>query len=170
VYVTSEQEGLVVAVDTHSLVPIARMQTGPRPRSIAFATDGTTAFVTSEVGAALAVLDTEKNRPLQPISLAAEGGVPQRPMGAVVSPDGRWLFVSTGRGGSVAVIEVAKKQVARFIRDVGARPWGIAVSRDGKRIYTANGPSDDVSIIDVASGTVQKRVKIGGLPWGLAVR
>jgi YVTN family beta-propeller protein len=53
---------------------------------------------------------------------------------------------------------------------VGARPWGIAVSPDGKRLFTANGPSNDVSIIDVASGTVEKRIKVGGLPWGVTVR
>ena len=49
------------------------------------------------------------------------------------------------------------------------RPWGIGVSPDGRKIYTANGPSGDVSIVDLASGTVEKRVKVGGSPWGIAV-
>jgi YVTN family beta-propeller protein len=169
VYVTSEDEGLVVAVDTHTLAPVARMTTGPRPRALAFASDGLTAFVSSEGGASLAVLDTERNQALPEISLAAPGGIPQRPMGVVLSPDGKSLFVSTGRGGAVAEVDVAKRQRVRLIRDVGARPWGIAVSRDGKHLYTANGPSDDVSIIEIATGKVQKRVKVGGLPWGLAL-
>ena len=52
---------------------------------------------------------------------------------------------------------------------MGARPWGIALSRDGKKLYTANGPSDDVSVLDVASGKVEKRIKVGGLPWGVVV-
>jgi YVTN family beta-propeller protein len=43
------------------------------------------------------------------------------------------------------------------------------VSPDGRKIYTANGPSGDVSIIDVASGAVEKKVKVGGSPWGIAV-
>jgi YVTN family beta-propeller protein len=88
-------------------------------------------------------------------------------MGAALSPDGKHLYVSNGRGESVAVIDVARRKVARLIDGVGARPWGIAVSPDGKKLYTANGPSNDVSVIDVATGTVEKRIKIGGLPWGV---
>ncbi|HVR00531.1 MAG TPA: hypothetical protein VMT47_00235 [Polyangia bacterium] len=45
----------------------------------------------------------------------------------------------------------------------------MGVSRDGARLFTANGPSNDVSIIDAASGKVTARVKVGGLPWGVAV-
>jgi len=88
-------------------------------------------------------------------------------MGTALSPDGSKLFVSTGRGGGVAVIDVAKREVTRTLVAIGARPWGIALSRDGKRLFTANGPSDDLSIVDVVSGKVEHRVKIGGLPWGV---
>jgi YVTN family beta-propeller protein len=90
-------------------------------------------------------------------------------MGAALSPDGKQLYVSNGRGESVAVIDVGSRKVTRLIDGVGARPWGIGVSPDGKRLYTANGPSGDVSIIDAATGAVEKRVKVGGLPWGVAV-
>ena len=91
-------------------------------------------------------------------------------MGAALSPDGKLLYVSNGRGESVAVIDVASRKVVRLIDGVGARPWGIGVSADGKKVYTANGPSNDVSVIDVATGKVEKRIKVGGPPWGIAVR
>ena len=87
-------------------------------------------------------------------------------MGLALSADGKQLFVSTGRGGAVAVVDVAKRELDHAISGVGARPWGIAVASDGKRVFTANGPSDDLSIIDVATGKVTK-VAIGGLPWGV---
>jgi YVTN family beta-propeller protein len=90
-------------------------------------------------------------------------------MGLVFSPDGRQLFVSNGRGRSVAVIDVAGPRVAATIADVGTRPWGIGVSPDGTHLYTANGPSGDVSVIDVAGGRVVRRVALGGSPWGIAV-
>jgi YVTN family beta-propeller protein len=90
-------------------------------------------------------------------------------MGLSLSSDARRLYVTTGRGGAVAVIDVAKWSVVRRIDGVGARPWGIALSSDGKRLYTANGPSDDVSVVDVPTGTVEKRIKVGKLPWGVAV-
>jgi YVTN family beta-propeller protein len=90
-------------------------------------------------------------------------------MGEALSPDGKTLYVSNGRGESVAIIDVATRQVTSLIDGVGSRPWGIAASADGKKLYTANGPSNDVSVIDLASGKVEKKIKVGGLPWGLVV-
>jgi YVTN family beta-propeller protein len=95
---------------------------------------------------------------------------PPRPMGAVLSPDGKQLYVSLGRAGSLAVIDVVTRKLVRLIEGVGARPWGIGVSPDGKKLYTANGPSGDVSIVDIATGKVDKKVATGGSPWGVAVR
>jgi YVTN family beta-propeller protein len=90
-------------------------------------------------------------------------------MGTVLSPDGREVFVSFGRARSVGVIDVKTRKLTRTFEDVGTRPWGIGVSGDGQKVFTANGPSGDVSIIDVATGKVEKRVKTGGSPWGVAV-
>jgi YVTN family beta-propeller protein len=90
-------------------------------------------------------------------------------MGAVLSTDGRFLYVSCGRGGSVAVVDTESRKQVRSLDGVGDRPWGIAISRDGSRLYTANGPSLDLSIIDIATGNVDRRVHIGGLPWGVAL-
>ena len=77
------------------------------------------------------------------------------------------LFVSTGRGGTVAVVslEGGPKLVTEI--QVGARPWGIALSHDGKRLYTANGSSNDVSIVDTATLQVVKKVAVGKSPWGV---
>jgi len=171
VYVTSEQDNLVVAVATGTLKVLAQMPTGPRPRSVTFTRDGATAFVTSENGAQLTVLDAARDKPAGSIKIEAVAKTPlgPRPMGSALSPDGKTLYVSCGRGESVAVIDVAKRKVVRVLDGVGTRPWGIGVSRDGARLFTANGPSNDVSIIDAASGKVTARVKVGGLPWGVAV-
>jgi PQQ-dependent catabolism-associated beta-propeller protein len=171
VYVTSEQDGIVAAVSTSKLEVLARVPTGPRPRSVAFTHDGKTAFVTSENGAQLTVVDAVARKPVGTIKVEpkAKTVLGPRPMGTALSPDGKTLYVSCGRGESVAVVDVATRKVVRLIDGVGARPWGIGVSHDGKRLYTANGPSGDVSILDAATGTVTARVKVGGLPWGIAV-
>jgi YVTN family beta-propeller protein len=87
----------------------------------------------------------------------------------VLSPDGTTLFVSNGRARSVSVIDVAGRKVARTLNDVGQRPWGIGIDAAGTKIFTANGPAGDVSIIDVATGAVQRRISLGGSPWGIAV-
>jgi YVTN family beta-propeller protein len=71
-------------------------------------------------------------------------------VGVVVSPDGKTLYVATGHGNSVSVIDMAAQKVTKVVA-VGKRPWGLALTPDGKKLYTANGESDDVSVIDTAS-------------------
>jgi YVTN family beta-propeller protein len=90
-------------------------------------------------------------------------------MGEVLSADGTQLYVSCGRGGSIAVIDVATRRQVRSIDGVGDRPWGVALSPDGTKLYTANGTSHDLSIVNLATGNVERRVQVGGLPWGAVV-
>jgi YVTN family beta-propeller protein len=170
VYVTCEQDNLVAAVDTRSFKLLSSIETGPRPRAIAFTKDGKQAFVTSENGGVVNVVDASKHKPVGEIPVKSKARpIPPRPMGIVLAPDGTMLFVSNGRSESVAVISVEGKTVLRIIEGVGGRPWGIGASADGRLLYTANGPSGDVSIVEVDSGKVKKRIKVGGMPWGLVV-
>lgn len=171
VFVTSEQDAEVTAVDTKTLAVLAQIPTGPRPRAIVFTRDGLTGFVTDEMGAAVTVVDAVHFASLATIPISEDSPTPAgpRPMGAVLSPDGRELYVSSGRGGSVAIVDVASRKQVRSIDGVGNRPWGIALSPDGTRLYTANGTSLDLSIVNLATGNVDRRVTIGGLPWGVVV-
>ncbi len=127
--------------------------------------------MTCENGGVVTVVDARKHAATGSIKIEPRAKTPlgPRPMGEALSPDGKTLYVSTGRGESVAVIDVASKTVTRLIDGVGARPWGIGVSADGARVFTANGPSNDVSVIDAATGQINKRIKVSGLPWGLVV-
>ena len=89
-------------------------------------------------------------------------------MALAMTRDGSRLYVSTGRGKSVVVVDTASgKSEASF--EVGDLPWGIALSPDEKLLFTANGPSGDVSIVDVAAKSVLKKVKVGDRPWGVTV-
>jgi YVTN family beta-propeller protein len=172
VYVTCEADNAVAVVDTRSLRVTARIPTAARPRSIAVTADGRTLFITCENAASISVADATAREARSAIQLTMPDmtATPPRPMGAVLSPDGSTLFVSNGRAQSISAIDVATRLPSRVIQGVGARPWGIALSPDGRRLYTANGPSGDVSFVDVAAGTVERRVRVGGSPWGVAVR
>jgi len=164
VYVTSEEEGHVAVIDTAALKVLKTLDVGPRPRSTAFLPDSSRAYVSSENGGSIAVIDAMKHTLLETIKLT--GGQLVRPMGVVASPDGKFVFVTTGRGKNVVILETAtNKQIASI--EVGERPWGIAVSADGNTVFTANGPSNDVSIVDVASRTVKAKVAVGDRPWGI---
>jgi YVTN family beta-propeller protein len=171
VFVTSEADSEVTVVDTASLAVVAHIPTAARPRSVVFTRDGATGFVTCEMAAKVTVIDALAYKPLDdvPIHLDSPQPMGPRPMGAALSPDGKVLYVTSGRGGSIAVVDVASRAQVRSFEDVGARPWGIILSADGSHAYTANGSSMDVSVVDLANGRVDGRVKVGGLPWGVAL-
>lgn len=167
VYVTSEADSLVTAVDTQSFAVLATIPTELRPRSVLFTMDGRKGFVSNELSGSLTVFDANENKVVSTIQLDAKKPVTLRPMGMALSRDGKFLYVSTGRGGAVVLVNAEKMAVERVIEGVGARPWGITLGANGDKIFTANGPSDDLAVIDTTSGEVQQRVKIGGLPWGV---
>jgi len=89
-------------------------------------------------------------------------------MSVLLSPDGKKLYASTGRGKTVFTIDTETNKVLGSV-EVGRRPWGIALSPDGKTLYSANGPSNDVTAVDVATNTVTKKFKAGEGPWGIIV-
>lgn len=170
VYVTSEADAHVAVIDPRSAQVIATIPTGLRPRAIAFTSDGAIGLVTGEADRSITRIDGRTHAALGRITLPAEGSAPigPRPMGVAMARDDRVAYVSTGRGGSVAVIDVLAGKVARVIADVGPRPWGIAVAPDGL-VFTANGSSNDVSVIDPESARVIARIPAGASPWGVAV-
>ena len=167
VYVTSEEGGTVSLIDTKSNRVIKEVKVGQRPRAAAFSPDSSRAYVTGENDASLTVIDASRHEVLQKIVLPGEG---VRPMGVMVSPTGRWVYVATGRGRRILAIDATTLKVSWEVT-VGERPWGVAVSPDGSRLYAANGPSNDVSIVDARSRKVIATLPAGARPWGIiAVR
>ena len=108
---------------------VAKIETGGRPRSVAFLPDGSRAYVACETFGSVAVIDTASHKLLSKIQLP-EGSLP---MGTAMSSDGKELFVSTGRKNTVAVIDTTKNAVSATV-PVGTRAWGIALSPDGSKL------------------------------------
>ena len=106
--------------------------------------------------------------------------------GTAISSNGKELYVSTGRGNAIAIIDIQKSDLERsplrFARGegegeefiaamipVGNRAWGIAFDPSGSKLYTANGASNDVSVVDLKSRKELRRIKVGDGPWGIAI-
>jgi YVTN family beta-propeller protein len=166
VYVTSEDAGTISVIDTAAAKVIKSFKVGARPRDVAFMPDGSKAYATRENDGIVSVIDVAKHEPSGEIQLGQAGVI--KPMSVLLSPDASKLFVSTGRGKMVFVVDTTTEKVVTSF-EAGDRPWGIGVSPDGKRVYTANGPSNDVSVIDVEKGSVVKRIPSSGSPWGILV-
>jgi|SRR5579863_2157100 len=165
VLVTSEASGTITVIDSRALKVERTVQVGKRPRDAAFSADGGVAFISCELDPSIYRLPLATNDPpTQLLQLRPEA----KPMGVVMDRDGKRLFVSTGRGGTVAVIALDAAKVLAEV-PVGARPWGIALARNGRRLYTANGPSNDVTVVDTTTFTVIKKIPVGNSPWGIVL-
>jgi PQQ-dependent catabolism-associated beta-propeller protein len=166
VYVTAETSNTISAVDAHSLKVVSSFLVGARPRSVAFSPDGTRAWATAEIDGTVSVIDVATHRVIHTIVLEGGNG---RPVGIVVSTDGKTVFVANGGADCISVIDaVSYEPISRI--ETGRRPWGIALSADGTRLYVANGGSNDISMIDTRRRRVIQSIKVGTRPWGVAVR
>jgi len=163
-YVTCEAGGEVYAIETAGFTSVGHFKVNVRPRSMDFLPGGAIGFIPSESTGELNVIDTVGLKVQKVITLPPGS----RPMSVKVSSDGQKVYVSTGRGGTVAVLNSHTYELLNTIQ-VGTRPWGIAFSPDGKFLYTANGPSNDVSVVDVAANKEIARIKAGASPWGVAI-
>ena len=164
VWLTCETSGDIFSIDLTTFKVVGHVKVDQRPRSVAFVQNAKFAVVPSESAGKLYVIDAAKVALVKTVTLPAGS----RPMRLRVSQDGSKLYASTGRGGSVAILDTANFNVIGNIK-VGQRPWGIVLSPDGKYLFSANGPSNDVSVVDLAAGKEIQRVKAGASPWGVAV-
>jgi len=163
-YITCEAGGDVYAVDTTSYRVVGHFKVPVRPRSLAFLRGGALAVVPSESTGQLNVVDTDEFKVLKVVDLPAGS----RPMSVKVSPDGKRIYVSDGRAGTISVLDAHTRAQLGSIR-VGQRPWGIVLSPDGRYLFSANGPSNDVSVVDVALEKEIARVHAGERPWGVTI-
>lgn len=163
--VTNESDNSISVIDTKTLKEVKHIVVGKRPRDAAFTPDSKMAYVSGEFDSSVYRVRIPEGNVERIAQLDADA----KPMSVRLDSQRNRLYVSTGRGGKVAVIDVAgTPKVVQEIA-VGARPWGIELSADGKFLYTANGPSNDVSVVDTSTLKVIKRIPVGQSPWGVAL-
>jgi len=165
VAVTSETDNQVSLIDTHLLQLRTNVPVGHRPRDLAFTPDGRSAYVTGEFDASVYRIAVPAGKPVDKLIQLRKDA---RPMGVLLDAQRRRLYVSTGRGGTVAVISLQPTRLTTEIK-VGARPWGMALTPNKRLLFTANGPSNDVTIVDTDTLRVLKKISVGRSPWGVVI-
>jgi YVTN family beta-propeller protein len=163
-YVTCEAGGDVYVIETTGFTTVGHFKVNVRPRSMDFSPGAGVGFIPSESTGEVNVIDTVNLKVLKVIALPPGS----RPMSVKVASNGRKVYVSNGRAGTVSVLDGETYELLNTIK-VGVRPWGIALSPDGKFLYAANGPSNDVSVVDLNANKEIARVKAGSSPWAVAV-
>lgn len=166
VYSTSEEDGTLSVIDPAGAKLLKTFKVGHRPRNIVFLPDMSKGFVNAENDGGVVLFDPVKNEMVKAIELGTPGEV--KPMGLVLSPDAKKLYVSSGRGHKYFAIDTGTLQVTASL-EVGPRPWGIGVSPDGSTLFTANGPSSDITVVDLATNTIKKKIKGGTGTYAIVV-
>jgi YVTN family beta-propeller protein len=134
------------------------------------------AYVTDTPSNTVLVIDTAKN------SVAATIPAGSRPVGAAITPDGKYVYVVNAGSNNVSVIDSATNKITATVA-VGQQDntlfalingEGVAITPDGKYAYVSNSgnfanPGNTVSVIATASNTVVATVRVGTTPTGIAI-
>jgi PQQ-dependent catabolism-associated beta-propeller protein len=101
--------------------------------------------------------------------------VDARPRFAEFKRDSSELWVSSEIGGTVSIIDPAKRAVTGKItfsipgmRREAIQPVGIGMTKDGKTAFIALGPANRIAIVDGASHVVTKYLLVGQRVWHMA--
>src|SRR6187551_879351 len=167
-FVSNEETAELSVLDLESGKIVRRVPVGKEPEGVSMRPDGKVVYVTSEQDSKVTAIDTTT------FAAIAEIEAGKRPRGIAFSKDGSIAFISNEFGGTLTAFDPRTNRVLGTVPIEGKvplahRPMGLAFSPDEKQLFvsTANGPSDDLSIVDVASSKLEKKVPLGGLPWGV---
>lgn len=146
-------------------------------RGTVFTPDSKTLLVARMGNGGIAGFDVDSNAYLGTVE-----GMRETPRHLVISPDGKWLYLTSNRAGTVgkialsAVIERLKTAAGERVPlegwqevDVGSGARTLELSPDGRTLFAAVNGSAEVVAVDAATMTVIGRVRADSYTVGLAV-
>jgi YVTN family beta-propeller protein len=152
---TIYSQGAVTVIDVPSGKPSPPILIGTQPEELALTPDGARAYVVSK---SLWVIDVAKG------SIEREVYLPYRCYDAVVSPDGKHVYVSATFGApKIVIVDNAsdtKNIVVSGAIDVEV-PCGMAFSPDRRLMYVTSNSANSVQIVDLQT---KKVIKTGAVP------
>jgi PQQ-dependent catabolism-associated beta-propeller protein len=170
VYVTSEVANLVHVIDTASGKVLKNIKVGKRPRRMALTPDGKELWVTNELDASVSIISTADYAVTHTLNFEVKGARREdiTPVGILMTPDGKRVFVALGRANHVAFVDVPTRKVTNLVL-VGKRAWNLALDQAGARLFVVNGLSDDLTVVDVAAAKPIKSIPVGRVPYGVVI-
>lgn len=130
-------------------------RTGAEPTNVAFSPEGRTAFVASQLSAAVDRLPVGDAIP--DASWPTPGN---HPFQVAVAPDGRRVF-ATGNAGYLFIFAAASGEPLGRVRTAAA-PNGLALSRDGRRVYLTHLGSSEVGVVEVETQAYRALGRLDG--------
>ncbi len=163
VYISTWEWGNVHVFNTATAARITTIKIVESPSALAFSPDGRRLYVGvnhySGVTARLDIIDTANFGVIRRINLPS-GSSPQS---VVVTPDGRFAYVTLYGSGQVAVVDTASFTVSKYIA-VARKPYQLVINRDGTLGYLSSAYGV-ISVIDLQRNEVTRTIELQGSPW-----
>jgi YVTN family beta-propeller protein len=183
VYVANEDADTVSVLDAASFKAVASVRVGKMPHNVQVSPDGKVAWVTNNGEPdpdAAAAASAHKGMGTRAHGAMAKAGavwaidtgndtvvakvpVGMHPAHVVLTPDGRFAYVTNGGDNTVSVIDASTQRLVATI-PVGKFPHGIRISPDGRQAFVANLKGGTVSVIDTESRKEVAQIAAGKGP------
>jgi YVTN family beta-propeller protein len=132
------------------------------PFNLTISPDGKKLFVVAEEADALLVVDANKRKVIDKISVG------NQPHTVLLNNSGDIAYVSNQWSDYVSVIDLTEmKEINKII--TGNGPAGMALSSDEKTLFVVNSYTSDISVIDIATGKEKRRLAAGNNPTGIQI-
>jgi DNA-binding beta-propeller fold protein YncE len=155
---------IVVDVPRERVVKRIALRTGGMPQDVKLSPDGETFYVADMASGGVWRIDARTFRKEAFVHTGTGAH------GEYVSRDSRWLYVSNRGEGSISLINLRTKRVARkWTIPGGGSPDMGGVSSDGKVLWLSGRYDGVVYAISTRSGKLLRRIRVGQGPHGLCV-
>jgi len=163
-YVTTELDNAIAAIDPHSMKIVGSIPTGhPESHMLAITHDGQYGYTTNVGSGTVSVLDMEKRKTIDVISVAP---VVQR---IALSVDDRLAFTSDQTKPQLAVIDTRSHKVRSWI-PLPATGYGTAATPDGKWLIIAMPGARQVAVLDLKAMKIARTIDVPAAPQEVLVR
>lgn len=142
------------------LRPLAVLRVEAGPKSVELMPGGDRIFVNDLYAHKNFVFDAQSYAKLLSVVL------PDEPVEAAFSPDGRWAWVSLYNSARVVIVDTDSGTLAGEV-GTGSIPKEVAVSPDGAWVYVANWDSNTVTVIDASARKRVKDIPVYATPRGM---
>jgi len=162
-WLTRLHAAVLERLQLHPLASTGVIRVGVAPTRVILAPSGERAWVTNQFTKDVAVVDLACRR--RTGSIAMEGD----PLGAVLSPDSRTLYVTTNLDRlSVCALSDNGGRIVRST-PVPQACTELAIHPTGNRLYVPTWKAGNILELDARSLSVTRRYEVGGQPLGVAL-
>jgi YVTN family beta-propeller protein len=165
IYVTAEEDGSLLVLDTRERRLEAVIPIGGRPQGVVLGHAGDRAYVSERDGDVVAVVDLAQRRVIdrRPAGFG--------PAGLALAADGARLVVADALGGDLSLLDTDGTGEAVHLA-AGDYPYAVAASPDGGRVVVTSllsalvepgrPPASEVTVVDATARRVTARVRLRG--------